>query len=274
MIDLQINDYQTDPSLYTNAYPFCVSTIGRTANDNIHRLGGINDCQLLYAAKGNGIAIIDGAEVSLTEKSIFFLPPNTPHEYYSEGTWETWWITYSVNGLGNILGEKAFVCEWKGEHDFESLYMKIWDAKTSVNLKECSISLYKLLLDLKEFSDDVIMQKRQARNKILPALKYINEHYCDDIDLNKLSDMLGITQSHFCRIFKSFTGVKPIEYITKMRIAKAKMIIINKPEQSISDIGQAVGYRSESYFIKQFRKYEKITPSVFRNKNIPMNYHN
>lgn len=267
MIDLQINGYQADPLLYTNAYPFCVATIGRTVRDKAHRPGGIDDYQILYTMSGKGTAIFDGEEVELGENTVFYLPPYTTHEYYAVGDeWETLWITFNGSGVESLMGDKSIVCEWKGEREFKKLYEKIWEAKNTVNLKECSISLYKLLLDFKEFSDEAIMQKRQARNKLYPALKYINEHYCEDIELNKLSEMIGITQSHFCRIFKNFTGVKPMEYITKMRIAKAKMIILNMPELSVSDVGEAVGYQSESYFIKQFRNYEGVTPSCFRKR--------
>ena len=203
--------------------------------------------------------------MELSEGMVFFLPPYTTHEYYSaDDEWQTLWVTFNGSDIEKLLGDKSIVCKWDGEHTFESLYKKILEAKNTVNLKECSIGIYQLLLDFTEFSDEAILQKRQARNKLYPALRYINEHYCEDVDIKKTADMLGITHSHFCRVFKSFTGVKPMEYITKMRIAKAKMIILNMPEYPIAEVGRAVGYASESYFIKQFKKYEDMTPAMFR----------
>ena len=68
---------------------------------------------------------------------------------------------------------------------------------------------------------------------------------------------------HFCRVFKAKTGMRPMEYLAKKRIAEAKLLLLNTGE-SIGYIAASVGYSDQNYFGMVFKKYEGITPSEYR----------
>lgn len=272
MRGLEINDYNPSPSIYSPGYPFYVVTVGETLRDKAYRPKGIDDYQLLYTCSGEGVGIINGNEVNLTENTIFFLPPYTPHEYYTTGgIWETKWITFNGSGAEAFFGNSDTVCAWsKSKKLFFRLHANIEEAQKKLDFKEGSIILYKLLLEFKECSDKSIIHKQHIKNKLFSAMEYIYEHYRDDIEISELAAISNITQSHFCRMFKSLTGLRPVEYITRLKIARAKMLLVSS-DISVGEVASYVGYGSVSYFIKQFRISEGITPADFRENK---KYHN
>lgn len=263
--NLNIDLYNPDAAKIGKEYPFYIATIGISFEQKVHRPAGIKDYQLLYTAEGCGIGLIDGKEQKLFPNSLLLLPPLTPHEYYREtNAWKTLWLTFNGSALEPFLGHLTKLCCWNGKRSFEDLHGRILELKNGLDLKKCSTALYELLLDFHDFSDETLLQKRQIKNRIFPAVKYMSEHYADDVNIKHVADMVGVTDSHFCRLFKEFAGVRPLEYITALRIAKAKMLLANMDDISVYETGIAVGYRSESYFITQFKKSQGITPDQFR----------
>ncbi len=263
--NLNIDLYNPQVDNVAYKYPFYIATVGMSSEQKVHRPAGIHDYQFLYTLEGAGIALINGKEQRIEQNSVLLLPPLTPHEYYKETEeWKTLWITFNGSGAEPFLGRSTILCSWNGKRSFEEFHEYILELKNRLDFKKCSSVLYELLLDFLDASDEMLLQKRQIKHRIYPAVKYMSEHYADDIDIKKIADIAGITDSHFCRLFKEYAGVRPMEYVTALRIAKAKMILANMNDISIAQTGESVGYKSESYFIMQFKKSQGITPEQFR----------
>ena len=98
---------------------------------------------------------------------------------------------------------------------------------------------------------------------IIPAIKYMSEHYSEDIPMSDLAETLGITHQHFCRLFRSAMDMSPNEYLTGLRISKAKQMLT---EQNIpvSEIAAACGFRDPCYFSTIFKKSMGVPPTYFR----------
>lgn len=75
--------------------------------------------------------------------------------------------------------------------------------------------------------------------------------------------MCGISKQHFCRVFKKKLGIRPLEYLARKRISKAKVLLINT-DKSIYEIGKETGYNAANYFGIVFKKYEGISPGEYR----------
>ena len=102
-----------------------------------------------------------------------------------------------------------------------------------------------------------------AKDILCRAVVYINENYADDITLEKLAGMSGVTKQHFCRVFKEQMRMRPMEYLARRRMAVARNMLLTT-EESIAQIGEAVGYDNPTYFGMVFKKYEGITPTDCR----------
>ncbi len=102
--------------------------------------------------------------------------------------------------------------------------------------------------------------------KILPALEYINQNYRELMSLEEISSMLGFNESYFCRIFKQATGTTFTEYLNFVRVCKAEKML-SQNTGSITEIAEAVGFCSVSYFNRIFKKYKNCSPGYYRHLN-------
>lgn len=93
------------------------------------------------------------------------------------------------------------------------------------------------------------------------AMHYLSEN--NNISLIDIANEFNISEEHFCRIFKEYTGYRPLEYVNLVKIQKAKELLKNT-NYSIGEISAQAGYESHSYFTLLFKKYTGITPIEYR----------
>ncbi len=112
------------------------------------------------------------------------------------------------------------------------------------------------------------MKDKQFSGKELAgaAQDYIEAHSAERFSLQALSDALFVNGSYLLRTFKRHTGMTPLSYHHLIRCQKAKELLTHS-DQSISGIGETVGFVSSSHFSHIFRKTVGCTPSEYRNLN-------
>ncbi len=98
---------------------------------------------------------------------------------------------------------------------------------------------------------------------IIKARKYIHHHLDKPLPLPEVARHAGLSDSHFCRLFKETTGLTLTDYITRCRIDWAKRELL-KPAARISDIAFMVGFQSLSQFNRAFAKLTEQSPSKYR----------
>lgn len=107
----------------------------------------------------------------------------------------------------------------------------------------------------------------ETGNIIANVKRYINEHFAEDIRLNTLSNVFFIHPIYLSRLFKEKTDVNFIDYVTEVRITKAKELLKDHTLK-IYDICQMVGYDSPRYFSKLFKNTTGMTPKEFKRETI------
>lgn len=95
------------------------------------------------------------------------------------------------------------------------------------------------------------------------AIAYIEKHYTESISLEEVANHVGLTPQYFSTYFKEEMDCNLIDYITKLRIEKAKEIIRNS-QMSVQEICFIVGYHDPNYFSRIFKKYVGITPTKYK----------
>ena len=98
--------------------------------------------------------------------------------------------------------------------------------------------------------------------QIVQAKLFIDNHYPEKIDLNNISDEAYFSKFHFIRLFKKIYGKSPHQYLTWVRVEKAKDLL--KTNTSITDVCFAVGFESISSFTGLFKRCAHKTPSQFQ----------
>ena len=244
--------------------PLYITTIGTTPDEkHIYRPSGIEDILLLYTEEGSGKINLYGKEYETKKNSLVIFPPYAPHDYKkSSPLWKTHWITFSGWAASKMFKSEFNILYLTGEFGFLNKFSEIIRHKNTDNWSNMSSSLlYRLLLEINEYKESDI----PSGYKLTDAIKYIEKNFDKEIELSKLSMMSGnISKEHFCRIFKSYTGLRPFEYIRNLKIRRAKELLFENPDTRIKEIGLYSGFQSESYFIKSFKEAVGLTPAEYR----------
>jgi len=110
-----------------------------------------------------------------------------------------------------------------------------------------------------------VQNKREERasSVIEQAKSYIRNHFAKDISLDDVSRQVNISPYYFSKIFKEETGENFIEYLTTIRIEKAKELLINT-EYSMKEICTMCGYADPNYFSRTFKKNVGLSPTEYK----------
>jgi AraC family transcriptional regulator len=92
---------------------------------------------------------------------------------------------------------------------------------------------------------------------------HIRDHLDEDIGLQELADLVGLSRFHFCHAFRLATGSTPHDWLTKHRMDKARELLAS-PSLRIIDVALAVGYQTPSAFAARFRRAMGVTPTAYR----------
>ncbi len=103
----------------------------------------------------------------------------------------------------------------------------------------------------------------QEARPIMEAKKYMQLHYQEALRLEDVSAVVGFNATYFSTFFKKETGMNFIDYLTELRIEKAKELLCQE-EITINDAAETVGYQDLKHFSRLFKKKTGISPSDYR----------
>ena len=93
--------------------------------------------------------------------------------------------------------------------------------------------------------------------------QYLEINLREQISLTALAQRFGYTPSYLNRIFKKEYGVSPLQYLTDLRITRAKELLLRHPDISIKTVASNVGYEDSRYFSRIFKNETGMTPSAW-----------
>lgn len=95
------------------------------------------------------------------------------------------------------------------------------------------------------------------------CIEYLNDHVHENIGIETLAGLVGLSPYHFARAFKRSNGMPPHRYQTNLRIEKAKALLIHS-RQTITQIAFEVGYESSQALARVFRQQVGVPPTEYR----------
>ena len=126
-------------------------------------------------------------------------------------------------------------------------------------------SLYEWLeIKISEVCRNILTKKEESTVDIVKkAQLYIEENYSKDIILEEVSKQLQISPYYLSKLFKKRSGNTFIEYLTSVRIEKAKELLRNS-SKSMKEICVEVGYADANYFSRTFKKNVGVSPTEYK----------
>lgn len=182
--------------------------------------------------------------------------------------------------LLNYVNEKASF-DFNADSSFLSKNKFLLSSSTPV-IKECFSKIINIILNpgknigflLDLYAQELVYNLMQIKgvnqifsleyqSPINKAIKLMYDNWSEPVSLKKIAEGLNISESSFCQRFKRVTGVTPKEYLTNIKLSKAKDMITHS---SVSEVAYDLGYDNISHFISLFKSKYGMTPKQYKKK--------
>lgn len=121
--------------------------------------------------------------------------------------------------------------------------------------------LYALLQGPQAASLFALVSHNTQLARLERVLKHLHEHYEEPLDVDQLATLANMSPSTFHRNFKQMTASSPIQYVKKMRLTRAKELLLDRGLK-VKQAAAQVGYESPTQFSREFKRYFGESPQM------------
>lgn len=247
--------------------------------------------QLFLVKEGTGTRFIGDSIKPFAPGDLVFLGPNLPHLWRSDQVYFDKQSGLTTKGIVIYFAEDFLGAEFMAKQEMAPLrnlfslarqglewtgYTRL---RTETSLKLIArqptgfariISLLTLLNELSHATDYRYLTSPGYTNTVKPTETdrmqlvhdYVLDHFPDDLSLDTIADLAGMTPPAFCRYFKTRANKTFSEFVSEVRIGHACKLLING-KLSITQISFESGFRTLSNFNRQFKEITGQTPSTY-----------
>lgn len=138
-----------------------------------------------------------------------------------------------------------------------------------MELEECyTLDDYKRFFDsFVAVAADSIKRKRDEKDPVVEFFSdYLESHYAEDLSLDSVADRMNMSSNYLSSYIKEKTGTNFSDHLNNVRIRQAKEMLYGT-SLTIQDIGERIGYRNVTSFIRMFKKITGLTPGDYRKRS-------
>ncbi|MFC6101396.1 AraC family transcriptional regulator [Olivibacter domesticus] len=254
------------------------------------------ECQLIYVVESEGKRMIGDSVENFGPDELILVGSNVPHVwhnnplYFRDGTEGAKSVSLFIHPckllqllgtfgnmqrLSHILGVSKSGLKFYGDtkKHLKDLLFKINEQEETFERLTILAQILKILAHTKEF--DLLTKagytntyQLKDNDRIDKILKYIFDHFSQQIKLEDVADIVHMSRHAFCRFFKNRTQRTFMEFVTEVRISHACKLIA-EGEKQITCLAYECGFNSLSNFNKLFKEVKGQTPSDYRKTLIP-----
>ncbi len=215
---------------------------------------------LTFVLKGQLEYTVNGKDITIRENDAILLPPGT-RRARSLGVSDVHYVSFNFRAYDdgvlpgglfyrNVITEeiRALVCVFSEQH-ISSFYHS---HEKTANILNCI--LFELL--------DAVSLPSSDKN-VVAVLKYIDENLTEKISLTDIGKAVHLSNDYISHIFKRETGKSVMDYVNERRMLLARNMI-EGGEIALTDVAEALGYESYSYFSRVFKRYFGVSPIRYR----------
>jgi xylan 1,4-beta-xylosidase len=236
--------------------------------------------ELLFILNGQVHVVIDDQTFDLVKEDVCIINPNSNHTIYGEN-YEILSISIQLNMLKFSDTHRFYfnLNSTKDTHNIKYDYIRqliaqLVKVSTSGENRYMSISiLYALLshlVDNFQVSAPLHLDYSDKAKRIYEILKYVENHYRENIQLNELANQFSLTSSYLSSYFKKTTGQTFLDYYNKLRLSSAVNEMLTT-DTSLESIALSNGFSDYRSFTKAFKKIYNLLPNQYRNKHTTKN---
>ena len=129
----------------------------------------------------------------------------------------------------------------------------------------CAAHLLGVLSLLAEKASLASLASPVSRNDITEVRRYMHASIGKNITVAELAARCNLSESRFSHVFKEQMGISAVSYLSKIRIERATELL-ESTDMSVYDVGLAVGFETQSYFCRFFKREVGVSPSEYRRR--------
>lgn len=227
---------------------------------------------LAYALGGEAHYSWDGHGCTVRKGDVLFFPKGFVHSGASKPSnpWSFCYVAFDIQTFEpttpDIAQRIQKLTTTLNVHQVSAAFNELvhaWSAKMPGHLIRCRSLVLELLALVIHETHHLITASRvphyYAINNIVQA---IQREYAANFSVEELSEQSGLSPAYFRRLFKQVTGYTPVNYINRVKIDKAKDLLLSG-ECNVSEAAEAVGIDNVFYFSRLFKRISSVNPSEY-----------
>lgn len=235
------------------------------------RSAGSPQTIVILCMAGRGWLEMNDTTYRVDAGSAVVIPSSVPHLYRADEAdpWTIWWLHADGKDVPGFVAacvgeEQDPIIPVRDMYTASGLVEQAVEAlerdETRASLLLAAGAAWKLLAQL---SSDRLRGPAETSDRIHIVQDFLRNNLTAQTDVRELARLAGLSTSHFSVLFKASAGIGVVEYVRRLRIARARELLITT-DAPVAAIATAVGYPDAFYFSRHFRLINGTTPTEYR----------
>ncbi|RYY34136.1 MAG: AraC family transcriptional regulator [Sphingobacteriaceae bacterium] len=239
------------------------------------RKHGSSEYILLYCTDGEGAVFVNNEQFALKPNTYFIIPKNTAHRYKSANNnpWSIYWVHFS----GSVAGDMYNRSLENGQMHVHSIPYE--QSRVKLFQQLCTVLEHSFLekelevvnINLKQFIASLVYYKQinpvaYDNDSVSNSIAFMKQNLHQKFRIEEFAAHLGLSISHYSRVFRQKTGSSPINYFNLLKIHDSCQYLYFT-DRSIKEISVDLGFDDQYYFSRLFTKLIGMSPLNYRKKH-------
>jgi AraC family L-rhamnose operon transcriptional activator RhaR len=252
--------------------------------------------EIAYVIEGRGIHLVGEREYRMSKGDLFVINYDIPHCFFSKEENSEDPVVYNVAFMPEFLDSSLFSSyhfqDITSSFLFKSLFPDEYPSGADLKLQGAEFSeigdlfnkmyveyklmkkgyldiirayLIELIVKIFRYFEQENLKSSSLKNRELvsKAVEYLKNNFNSDIKLEDLAMKSFISKNYFCKLFKDVTGINFSDYVQRLRVDEA-CILLKNSDLKVIDIASQVGFNDVKFFYEVFKKITGTTPGEYR----------
>jgi len=232
---------------------------------------------LIYCVEGNGEIRLGKTLHNIPTDHFFIIPSGTPHSYHSDtkNPWSIYWIHFTgiKAGLFARLACRPLPVD-RSKYSrinerlglFSDIFRNLVRGFSIETLEYVNLCLAYLLASFTHLNQFREMRRAEEKDPIALSINYMLGNLDHKLRLDDIAKEIGLSASHYSRLFQSRTGHSPIDYFIQLKVQRACRLLDNTGWM-ITNVAREAGFDDQFYFSRVFRKVMGLSPAEYRKRS-------
>lgn len=235
-----------------------------------------NEIEILQPVEGCMQLVVGNEILDATPGNLYFINPEEIHALYTNSAPAAYRCFILGRNLLNLPAENRVRSKlidpiFDGDlifpriHTDPHLTALLEEVNTLQEQNQGETLILSHLLRLLAFMEPRLLpsERRKIDSPLRRAIDYMENHFAEKLPIPQIAQAAGFNSQYFCSYFKKYTRSTPVEYLTNLRIRRAKELL-RRTDLSVLEVANQSGFENVSFFIQKFKKATGKTPLAYR----------